>query len=388
MKTTTTKSKNTPVADVNVNYIEETLKLVESNEMREHLSKWFASGEVRRPLKECADIIYLSLSPIEYKLSMLQGLSKHDDVERPVISPYIREIQRVIKGCNTDSCSNNPDGHDYYLFLDSFPNDVRKGFDSLNEAIGHIKSLNAQADSDTNDLSYYKSLMAFDIDDLVSRIKFVRTQVDDDSMDEAYRDWINIYRNKNIAYKIAKYNYTEEDGESEENWFLNEDGEIVYFNGSMDTPTYVNIPMPFQPGDIVITGGNPFTEERKVVILYNNDTFDSVDSDGITCLYKNRHGKLDVGQFKFCDFQINSSCCVPALYRARIYKELSDCVDDYIFSDVSKVIKNNPMLGREIYNRLNSFQMLDLSFTCHSHTQSTIRYQGVNWFSFRKGFGL
>jgi len=386
-KTVATKGNNPSTTEVGANYIEETLKLVESEEVREHLLKWLTSGSVRNPVKICAEIVYLAPIPIDQKLAMLQGLLKYEDLKHPKIPSYIREIQNANKERNI-----NPDGHNYYLFLNS-SNESHLEFDSFSDAVEHIQSLNAQADSDTNDLSYYKSLKFWDIDNQVLRTKFARKQVVDDSMNTSDLNWITLCLNTNISYRITKYipDAKYEDEGTELSWFLNEDGEIVYSDGDIDVPTYLNVPMPFQPGDIVITEGKPFTEERKVLILENNDTFNSVDSHGVTCLYKNIHGNYDVGLFKFYDFQIDSKCCVPALYRAKTYAgEVSDGEVNYVFDSASKAIKKNPALGREIYNRLNSFQMLNSSFVSYNSngTRSAIHYHGISGDCLKQGFGL
>ena len=379
MKTTTTKSKNTPVADVNVNYIEETLKLIESQEMRGHMSEWLASGKAHCPIKVCAEIVCLAPIPLDQKLSKLQELSKHDNSERPVVSKYISELQRVI-----GECHNNPTEHEYYLYVYKMPEEIKSiKFQTFDKAVQYIKSLNDKADSDTNDLSHYMSILKCDsIDEYVMRAKFSRRQNADDITDTSDHWSIKEYSEHNTSYMIEKYH---PDNNYEIIWFLNDSGEVLYFADVVDVPLHLNAPIPFMPGDIVVTGSNPSSKKNIVLILENEDTFDEVDYHGATCLYMNKHGNLAVDYFKFRCFGTRTENRVPVLYRAKTYTGELDV--DSPLAIVSKAVKKTPALGRDIFRQLNGFQMLDSSFM-PSGTFSMCNYYGIPWYRFKRGFKL
>ena len=66
------KSFSIPITESN--YVTETLKLIESTEIREHMTKWIAEAKLRRPVDACARIIYHAPISIVVKLTMLKGL--------------------------------------------------------------------------------------------------------------------------------------------------------------------------------------------------------------------------------------------------------------------------------------------------------------------------
>jgi hypothetical protein len=130
---------------------------------------------------------------------------------------------------------------------------------------------------------------------------------------------------------------------------LNESGEILYSEYFSDqTPGILNLPIPFAPGDIVMTDCRPFGHEQKVLILENSDTFDFVDGYGVTCLFVNMYGNIDGGCFKANAFSPNSEDrYVSGLYRAKTFTgELTE--DEAPLEVIRKAIKDNPKLGRDL----------------------------------------
>ena len=214
-----------PVTQADI--IAETLKFIESVEMREHLHGWLVSGYVRRPVDVCAEIVYKAPVPSEQKLPALKLLMKYErHMDTRVM--YVDDLRSELSGRGND------------------------------------------------------------------------------------------------------------------------DGEI---------PGRLNLPIPFTPGDIVIADCRPFGDMKKVLILENNDTFNFVDGDGVTCLFLNDSNNIDVGLFKANEFLTYPDLThVSAQYRARLYTgELSE--PESILKIIGEVVKVNPELGPVIFRRLCMFRI-------------------------------
>ena len=221
-----TKTKVNAVPVNQTDYITEALKLIESNEMREHLFEWLVSGYVRQPVDICAEIVYKAPVPTEHKLSVFKLLMKYER-NMSTGAMYLNELRRELSGRRND-----------------------------------------------------------------------------------------------------------------------DDFEI---------PGRLNLPTPFAPGDIVVADCRPFWDKKIVLILENNDAFDFVDGDGVTCLFLNDSNDIDVGYFKSNEFLTYPDLThVSVLYRAKRYMgELSE--PESILKVIGKAVKDNPELGNIIFRRLRMF---------------------------------
>jgi hypothetical protein len=249
----------TAASEVHTCYILESLKLVESYEMREHLYKWLVSGYVRHPIETCAEIVLKAPVPTEQKLPALKLMLKHEDRTSPGSKIYLKELRRVVSGRGSD-----------------------------------------------------------------------------------------------------------------------DSGEI---------PGRLGFPTPFALGDIVITDCRPFGERRNVVILENNDTFNYVDGDGVTCLFLNDSNNIDVGYFKSNEFLTYPDLThVSVLYRAKRYVgELPE--SESMLKVISEAVKANPGLGNIIFRRLCMFRIPVFDRPRNIGAFDCKRF-GISWNYFRKEFGF
>ena len=177
-------------------------------------------------------------------------------------------------------------------------------------------------------------------------------------------------------------------------WFLDDAGEILYYEFS-DEPTHrkpfvipgrLSYTVPFQPGDIIATDCSPFAEQKKVLILENNDTLDSVDGQGVTCLFINDDNKIDVGYFKLNEFlRYPRHTYVSALYRAKLFDgELTEA--EAPLGIISTAVKGSPKLEREIFVYVSQRK---LSFAIASGDNYKAEdFSGFSWKALQRSFNL
>jgi len=361
MKTTTTKSKNTPVADVNVSYIEETLKLFESEEMRQHVRdeacKW------SWPSEDCAEIIFKAPVPLETKLSLLKLILKQsglsDDDERLMYDPATlgRQILTALKG--RDNC---PGGTVFRVTFRISENYTAKSGDqriaygwrekicsTFNEALEYIKSRKAG----NADRGIRIEEKGFDCDEVYCVDKLLPPE----------------YRSK--AYL---------------RWLLNSDGDILYFDYpcfdeslNIEIPGILNLlPFTFKPGDIIIGDCRPFADVKRVLAL----------DEGIheTCMFINEEGHVDVGLIYSNDFLSNPmKNYVPGLFRAKLYDgELTEV--ETPLGIVSSAIKDNPKLGDDIYRYVERCK--GLTDDDEANRKLGLTNKGVLWAQLKNEFNL
>jgi hypothetical protein len=165
-----------------------------------------------------------------------------------------------------------------------------------------------------------------------------------------------------LSHSIDKY-VPGENGKMEEycEWILNYSGDIWYFDYAEhfrpeswdDLYSYsgdtLNLPVPFKTGDIVMADCRPFAKERRVLIT---DVGDNADCCSVQCAYLKPNGKIDVGAFKHNNFMINSrdeNSHIPGLYRAKRWLgELAE--DEAPLAVLSAVMKKDPDFGNTFWN--------------------------------------
>ena len=326
------------VVDIRTDYIDETLKFVESEEMREHLRKWLTDKNNSNRKSYCAAIVRHAPVPIEQKLAALKSFIEQHKFEG--IRNYVDEFQNVLNARYEGSADNiefNVSMHDR---LNS------RTFGSFDEAAEYIKQ--------------------------------VRKSGDVLSSNECFR---SRYGQSNVIER-----HHEPTGDSIY-WLLNDDGDILYFDVLPDKfrkiPCSFVFTVPFNPGDIVVADCTPFASPKRVLILENYDTFDSVDRHGVTCLFINDHENLDVGYFKSNEFlRFPTRTHVSAMYRAKTYTgELTKTEEP--MGVLSAAIKEKPELGRRIYRFIYRYSSNNLICEC-PRTQPF----GVEWERLKRTFSI
>jgi len=332
---------------INISTIEETLKVVESGEMRKHLYKYLSHcGDNYND--RCADIIHSAPVSLEHKFRILEQLGFRD---------YAKEVKSALnERHNHNGDHKNPPGTVYRLFMYDQPKDTSKIFKSYDEAVDYIERTRMHFVSDDRKLVNHEH---------------GRTDI--------IEKWITVSGEEKL------YVY----------WFLNDAKDVIYYDFSIDDkrrvpvaiPGRLNFSVPFKPGDIVAVDCRPFALERKVVILENTDTLSSTDADNVTCLIVNNHNNTDVGYFKSNEFLHKpENTYVSAMYRSKTYQgEFTKA--EVPLGIISEAIKKNTKLGNKIFGFLVMQRVYAISARYEGDT-SDRKYYGTDWSVIQKEFGL
>jgi hypothetical protein len=328
-----------------VNHIEEALRFIESEEMREHLRAW------PKPLdrNDCAEIVSRAPTSIEKKIPVLDLIAEQTvyDPDRVYYDPVILAKHARIA-------------------LDELYN-MSPGSVLLIEGYCHEREASAR--------------------ELFTSFEAVQRYISEHIAiwkDPNHEDFLWFYLEKWIPQKDGKM-------ESTMSWFLNSLGEVWYFEyedepeeffdalGFFDRLGDLDYSIPFKSGDIIIADCRPFAEERKVLILVNREAVGSVDCCAVRCLFITPNGKVDECALKHNSFlRYPEHTYFSVLYRASVYDgEITDT--EIPLSVISKAIKENPQLGYDIHDYL-----IDLSLS----TSREEKHEGVEWEHLKVKFGI
>ena len=348
MKTKST----TDMKNINNNGIEEVLKLIQSDEVRELLREWLA--QCRDPVYAYTEIITHAPIPLEQKVSLIKLFEEQYDgiVECNVIEYALSDRYEHYD-------RKNPARTEFRLYMYNQYSEEFERFSTFDDAAEHIKQARGQQGSAVSDNKVHESWK-------YGKVNKVEKWIPD---------------NRGVL-RLHMY------------WFLNDAGEILYHQSPEDPtrsdpwviPGRLTFPVPFQPGDIVATDCSPFAEQRKVLILENNDTLDSVDGQGVTCLFINEDNKIDVGYFKLNEFlRYPRHTYVSALHRAKLFNgELTGA--EAPLGIIGTCIKENPKLGREIFVYVSQHK---LSFAIASGDNYKAEdFSGFSWKALQRSFNL
>ena len=334
-------------------YIEESLKFIESDEMRNYLMSVNLKGWINR--SKCASIVCFAPASLERKIPVLELIAeqteideKHFELHDP--AKYAKQMRIAL-----DERYNNPPGtvfwlQDWYyyekgcMYGDAF-------FSEFDAAIRFIKEENDRnAEHHENPEDYYSH----------SIIKCIPGE---NGILLEYCEWI-LSHSGDIWYFDYDYN----------NKFAPEDWDDIFDYCGLNS----NLPVPFQPGDIVIADCSPFSSKRKVLIV---DIGDNHDCCAIQCLYLVPNGKFRFSAFKHNSFHLlfRENSHISALYRAKKYNgELTE--EEAPLGLISEAIKNDPSIWERMleYNSKNE----------HYNHDDENDYHGVKWEPFKEHFGL
>ena len=146
-------------------------------------------------------------------------------------------------------------------------------------------------------------------------------------------------------------------------WTISTEGDIWFINyrSSCEPRRWVgfcggkgelNLPLPFQPGDIVMGDCQPFMARRLVLILSLGDNHDWF---AVKCLFITSNGQIDIANFKsnnlYSSDEKHLRPFLSNIYRICRYDgELAK--HELPFGVLSTEIKKNPALGEYIMNKL------------------------------------
>lgn len=296
-------------------YLEESLKFIESEEMRAYLRKvapkWLDEGRWTRYI--CTEIVSSAPAPLERKIPVLELIAEQTQAGENGFKDSAKFAkQSRLPFAEQD---NNPPGTIFWLEY----------------------------------FYYSKESGDFFFTDFDAAIRFIKEQL----ADNEYLGDIHEYQSYSICKLVPgekgtmiEYCY----------WILNSSGEIWYFNYLDGKPEdwedlfdcigwSLNLPVPFMPGDIILADCRPFAKERRVLIL---EIGDNSDCCAVQCLYLLPNGKLGTGAFKHNRFlHKHESSPISGLYRAaRWTGELME--QEAPLAIIGKAVKANPALGSDI----------------------------------------
>ena len=338
-----------------MDYIDETLKFIESKEIREHLRTW------RRPLDrdDCGEIVSRAPASLERKIPVLDLIAEQTEYDPERIN------------------------HDPAIFAKH----ARLALDGLyNTSPGTVFLIDACCYEDRKHGR-----------ELFTTFEAVKKYIHETgviySVNPNPHDYLWFYVEKWIPGEDGKMNCPIY-------YYLNSLGEVWYFDytseyepddygdtlGFFDHSGDANLAVPFLPGDIIIADCSPFAEERKVLILENLDSMNMVDCCGVRCLHITQSGKIDECALKHNSFiRYSEHTYVSVLYRATVYNgELTE--SETPLSIVSNAVKENPELGHKIHEYL-----INLSLSASEETRSSKKedkYEGIEWEELKNKFGL
>ncbi|MDL2325124.1 hypothetical protein LJC61_08300 [Ruminococcaceae bacterium OttesenSCG-928-A16] len=335
-------------------YVEESLKYIESEEMRRFLRNCLHSEHCQTDWQwripyTCGQIVTYAPAPIGKKILTLDLISaqasrnSNQDLEN--IEKLASEHRIAL-----DERYNTSSGEFYYL-QDWFYHEecgmlLNSFFSSFDAAIRYIHDLpKEEYELDT------ASFLSYSIEKYVP---------DEGGIYQKYCTWI-----LNDSAHIWYFDYGEK--------YKPRDWENIFaYRGWA-----LNLPVPFHPGDIILADCRPFSKERRVVILEIGDNHDCC---AVQCLYMCTALKLGSSAFKHNSFHSSrENSPVSVLYRAVKWNtELPEGEEPLAI--ISTAIKHQPSLGCAINEWVHSNRTKD-----RNDDNNEV---GATWEKMKEAFGL
>jgi hypothetical protein len=330
-------------------YFEETLKFVESKEMREYLrtrSDWF--GTDWRGRAKCAEVVSRAPAPLENKIPVLELIA-----QQTVYDP-------------------EHDYHDPAKMAESARTALNERYDN---PPGTVFLLRAWEYSKLARVHSHALFTCFD-----AAVQYIEEYEKTENKSE---------RVESCSYSIEK-NITGDNGKMEEycQWILNTLGEIWYFDyadskfesvGWEELYDYLGcltLPVPFKPGDIILADCRPFAEAKPVLFIgYDGDEDDCC---AVGCLFVLPDGRINFGAFShnsFLTFGENSH--IFGHYRAALYnRELFE--REAPLAVIGAALKSCPELRKDIYAFIFQQDIENKDLGC----------RGVEWGQLKNELGI
>lgn len=335
-------------------YFEETLKFIESEEMRDYLrtrADWLCSGERSRII--CSEIVSRAPATLERKIPVLELIAEQteDNPEWDYQNPA--KLAKAARTALAERYDTIPPGT-VFLLRDWH----------YSEPAHHEYELFTDFDAAARDIAEYEGVLE-------------ESPHNDRSM---------------ASYTIEKY-IPGEDGKMAEycQWILNSSGEIWYFDYEHDFKPedwkklydYIGdlrLPLPFQPGDIILADCRPFAREKRV--LFMGCDGDEDDCCAAQCLFILPNGRISIGAFNHNAFLSpldDENSHVSGHYRAALYDgELSE--HEAPLAVIGTALKSNPALFKDIHTYI-------IKHDIESH-KSGLECRGAEWEQLKNAFGL
>jgi hypothetical protein len=331
---------------VEMDYIEETLKFIESEEVREHLC---TAWSMRFNRNDCGEIVSRAPFSIEKKLPVLDLIAEQTEYysEWPWHDPAIlaKHARIALEGLYNIQPGTVFLLEEHHYGRKTFVRELFTTFEAVNKRIHELVDIEKSPN---------------------------------------HQDYIWFYVEKWVPNEDGKM-------ECPIYYYLNSMGEILYFdytadfepddlfeaNSFFDICGEIALPVPFKPGDIIIADCQPFAEIRKVLILENN--INSGNCCETCCLHITKSDKINKSYLKHNSFlRPHELTYCSVVYRASVY-DGKLAKTEAPLGVISAAIKKNPQLGYEIFEYL-----FDRSLAAYEDDS----YDGVEWDHLKDKFGL
>lgn len=309
-------------------YLEASLAFLESGEMRDYLREELP--KFRSVALECAEIVAYAPAPIERKLAVLEQIAREAEpkLDRDG-EPFTDCAVQFAQSCRIalDERYCGPEGAMFWLRNHSYDEDL---YDYLF----------------SSDWPIYTTFFT----DFDAAVRY---------LDKLAEEKLDIYSFEGLSYTITKYVPDGEGGLKEYcTWYLNNNRELWYFDYEIScrktregwdrsfSDWDLNLPVPFQPGDIIVADCRPYAPPRRVLIL---EVGDNRDCCCLQALSIGENGNLAASAFKHNGFLAFSGefSLISGLYRARRWTGELTAEEDP-FARLSPLIRAKPELGIEI----------------------------------------
>ena len=290
------------------------LELIESDEVRKFFRTWLTYTE------DYAEIVFNAPIPLEKKLSILQFMAEHHDID---------------------------------------PEECRWNFNPSERAKAVSRALKARYDYPEDTIFKVTFGSQFDprvmwfstFDEAIDFIKRRKSNPTEKGIEASHRDNFDDHGDVYCVDKLFPREYR---AIAYLRWFIDINGDILYYDYLQFED---NLPseacrlyfgLPFKVGDIVMTDCQPFAKPKKILILTSAPHDVATDAK---CMFINYDGKLDVGSVTGKEFLPNPlKVYVPVDFRAKTYNgELNE--EEAPLGILSKILKEstNPKLAEMIY---------------------------------------
>jgi len=358
-----------------MDYFEESLKFIESEEMRECFRNTLLVESARLkydPMLNCGEFIVGSRSSITEKLAALRKLPQH------------KEILDLIKAAEFALAERESVKDNVFLVTTHYPYRDDGKCDTWDERTPYLS---------------YESVM-----------DWINKHTDKEC--EMYSETLEQCMNR-VWYEVEKF-VPDENNELnlKITWTLNAKGEIMFFeiddnfkekykvyehNDDNDdwiawhywegSHHWTAPPIPFDFGDIITIDMRPFYEDFRGVIIRIED---NKDCCAIACIYCDEDGYLDNQTLKHNMRGILTK--VSPLYRAELFKgELPE--NESVLRNISEAIKKVPSTEQVdvdngiVYRKHELADQFD-DFLAFGSYKKKDGYFGCSWDEFRENFGM
>jgi len=316
--------------------LEQVLAFIESEEMRDYLREELPKDFLMS--YSCANIVAYAPAPIERKRPVLEQLAHcaNSDLDEDKFCIH-QHVHQLARACHTaleerhngpagalfwiqDYCGNERDN----LFGDAF-------FTDFDAALSFLEEEAKKAPE-----CFLDPQVSYTITKLVPG---------SGAQLEEYCVWY-LGNNRELWFFDLCRSHRQED------W-----SELLEYLGNSLT----TLPVPFQPGDIVVADCLPYAPPRRVLIL---EIGDNRDCCAVQALSLHENGRLRTGAFKHNHFLDREISHVSGLYRARrCTGPLTE--EEKPFAVLSPLLKERPEWGHKLWNRIYNLELKeqDYSFT-------------------------